>query len=118
VPQRATVLAGVLALIVLALTILAGEGIHELHYADAHPGGYGPAKVIALACGAGAVLALATGITVLTFTPLSGAQLWMLLLLIAGAVALGVWLVMLTTGSSSASGNGFGGNGFGGSGIP
>jgi hypothetical protein len=60
--SRSAVRAAVLVLIVLAFTVFAGEGVHELHYANAHPGAYGPAKIIALACGAGAVLALGAGI--------------------------------------------------------
>ena len=107
-----------LVLIVLALTVFAGEAIHELHYANDHPGAYGPAKVIALACGAGAVLALAGGIALLALTP--GGEVVrriVLLLLVVTAVAVGVWLVTLTTGSSGTSG-GLGGGSLGGGSLP
>jgi hypothetical protein len=110
VMSRSTIRPIVLVLIVLALTVFAGEAVHELHYANDHPGAYGPAKVIALACGAGAVLALAAGIALLLLTPRDGVRLLVLLLLVATAVAVGVWLVTLTTGSSGSAG---GGSGFG-----
>ena len=102
----------------LALTVFAGEGVHELHYADAHPDAYGPAKVIALGCGAGAVLSLAAGIALLALTPSGGrVRPIVLLLLIATAIALGVWLVTLTAGSSGTGGSGFGGGGLPGGGL-
>ncbi|HWK30114.1 MAG TPA: hypothetical protein VNS09_26320 [Solirubrobacter sp.] len=41
---------------------LAGVAVHELQYASGHPFAYGPAKVIALTAGAGAVLAVAVGV--------------------------------------------------------
>ena len=105
--SRSAIRAIVLVLIVLALTVFAGEAIHELHYADVHPGAYGPADVIALACGAGAVLALAAGIALLALTPgATGVRPIVLLLLLATAIALGIWLVTLTAGSSGSSGGG------------
>jgi hypothetical protein len=116
--SRSAIRAIVLVLIVLALTVFAGEAIHELHYANDHPGAYGPAKVIALACGAGAVLALAGGIALLALTP--GGEVVrriVLLLLVVTAVAVGVWLVTLTTGSSGTSG-GLGGGSLGGGSLP
>lgn len=98
-----------LVLIVLALTMFAGEAIHELHYASDHPGAYGPAKVIALACSAGAVLSLAAGIALLAFTPSGeGIRQIVLLLLIAVAIALGIWLVASSAASSGSPGSGFG----------
>jgi hypothetical protein len=102
--SRSTIRASVLVLIVLALTMFAGEGVHELHYANAHPGAYGPADVIALACGAGAVLALAAGIAVLLLTgDDGGGRRIVLVLLIVTAVALGVWLVTLSAASSTSA---------------
>ncbi len=103
-------------LIVLALTIFAGEAVHELHYANAHPGAYGPADVIALACGAGAVLALAAGIALRLLTrDDGGVRRIVLVLLIVTAVALGVWLVTLS--ASAGSGGGLGLPGATGSGL-
>lgn len=106
-----------LVLIVLALTMFAGEAIHELHYASDHPGAYGPAKVIALACGAGAVLSLAAVIALLALTPSGEAvRRTVLVLLIATAIALGIWLVALSAASGSTTGSsefGIGGNYFG-----
>src|SRR5580704_2550951 len=103
--SRSTIRAAVLVLIVLALTVFAGEAVHELHYADVHPGAYGPADVIALACGAGAVLALAGGIALLLLTrDDGGVPRIVLALLIATAVALGAWLVTLTAGADGGSG--------------
>lgn len=104
--SRSTVRAATLVLIVLALTMFVGEAVHELHYADAHPGAYGPANVIALACAAGAVLALASGIALLLLTPSGGVRPLVLTLLIATAVAIGVWLVTLTAVSSGGPAGG------------
>jgi hypothetical protein len=52
----------VLALGVVAAVVFIGVGIHELDYAGAHPFAYGPAKVIAWAAGAGAVLSVAVAV--------------------------------------------------------
>jgi hypothetical protein len=99
--SRSTVRAATLVLIVLALTMFVGEAVHELHYADAHPGAYGSANVIALACAAGAILALAGAIALLLLTPSGGGvRPLVLVLLIATAVAIGVWLVTLPAVSS------------------
>lgn len=57
--QGAAPLGAVVAVAIIAGLILAGVGVHELGYASGHPHAYGPAKVIALAAGAGALLALA-----------------------------------------------------------
>jgi len=54
-----TCLGAVVALAAVAGIALAGVTLHELSYASSHPFAYGPAKVIALAAGAGALLALA-----------------------------------------------------------
>ena len=109
--SRATIRASVFVLIVLALTMFAGEAIRELHYASAHPGAYGPAKVIALACGAGAVLSLAAAIALLALTPSGEAiRRTVLILLVATAIALGIWLVALSAASSGSTG---GSSGFG-----
>lgn len=48
-----------LALAAIAGAVFAGVAIHELNYASANPYSYGPAKVIAWAALAGALLALA-----------------------------------------------------------
>jgi peptidoglycan/LPS O-acetylase OafA/YrhL len=117
--SRSAIRAAVLVLIVLALTMFAGEAIHELHYADVHPSAYGPADVIALACGAGAMLALAAGVALLLLTPRDTEFPRIgLLVLIVAAVALGVWLVTLTAGSSGTGGSGLGGGSLGGLGLP
>jgi len=52
----------VLALSAVVAVTLAGVAVHELQYASGHPFAYGPAKVIALTAGAGAVLAVAVGV--------------------------------------------------------
>jgi hypothetical protein len=52
-------LGSVVALALVALAVSVGVAIHELQYASHHPYAYGPAKVIALAAGAGATLAAA-----------------------------------------------------------
>jgi hypothetical protein len=110
VMSQSTARATTLVLIALALTMFVGEGVRELHYADAHPGAYGSANVIALACGAGAVLALAGGIALLLLTPSgAGVRPLVLVLLIATAVAIGVWLVTLTAVSSGTPTGGSGG---------
>jgi hypothetical protein len=44
------------ALGLVALLVFAGVAIHELQYASDHPFRYGPAKVIASAAGAGALV--------------------------------------------------------------
>jgi len=41
--SRSAIRAIVLVLVTLALTVFAGEAVHELHYATDHPGAYGPA---------------------------------------------------------------------------
>jgi hypothetical protein len=46
------------------------EAIHELNYASAHPYAYGPAKVIALASGAGALLSLTFRLTIFFLLPI------------------------------------------------
>jgi hypothetical protein len=45
----------------VAALVFLGVAIHELNYASGHPYAYGPAKVIAWAAGAGALLSLAVG---------------------------------------------------------
>jgi len=46
----------------IAAAAFAGVAIHELDYASGHPYAYGPAKVIAWAGGAGALLSVAVGL--------------------------------------------------------
>jgi len=61
--MRASVAFGaVVALAAIAGLALAGVAVHEMSYASDHPYQYGPAKVIATAAGAGAVLAIAVGL--------------------------------------------------------
>lgn len=57
--SRAALGGVVIALAVLAGVVFAGVAIYELRYVSDHPFKYGPAKVIAWAAGAGALLALA-----------------------------------------------------------
>ncbi len=47
-----------LALAAVAGLVFAGVAVHELNYASAHPYAYGPAKVIAWAACAGALLSV------------------------------------------------------------
>jgi hypothetical protein len=56
---RASIGAIVIACALIAAVVFAGVGIHELNYASDHPFQFGPAKVIATASGAGALLSLA-----------------------------------------------------------
>jgi hypothetical protein len=49
----------VVALAAVAAVVFAGVAVHELNYAADHPFAYGPAKVIAWASGAGALLSVA-----------------------------------------------------------
>jgi len=51
-----------LALAVVATVVLVGVAVHELQYAADHPHAYGPAKVIAWAAAAGALLSIAVGL--------------------------------------------------------
>ena len=67
---RATIRGFALAIVVLALAVFVIEAIHELNYASGHPYAYGPAKVIAAACGAGAALSVAVGLAILFLMPL------------------------------------------------
>jgi hypothetical protein len=69
VASRATVRGFVLALGCVAFAGFVVEAIHELNYASAHPYAYGPAKVIAVVAGAGAVLSLAFVLTVWVLLP-------------------------------------------------
>lgn len=52
----------VMAIAAIATIAFAGVAIHELDYASGHPYAYGPAKVIAWAGGAGALLSVAVGV--------------------------------------------------------
>lgn len=52
----------VMAIAAIAALVFAGVAIHELDYASGHPYAYGPAKVIAWAGGAGALLSVAVGL--------------------------------------------------------
>lgn len=63
-----SVLAGfAMALASVAFCVFAGVAIHELDYASEHPFRYGPAKVIAAASVAGALVALAVAVLALAF---------------------------------------------------
>lgn len=54
------------ALGAVAFLAFVGVALHELDYASEHPFRYGPAKVIATAAGAGALLSLAVCLLALT----------------------------------------------------
>ena len=56
------------ALAVIALVIFVGVALTEIDYVDDHPYRYGPAKVIAWAAGAGALLSAAVGLLALLLT--------------------------------------------------
>jgi hypothetical protein len=60
----AATLAASFALSIGAMVGFVGVAVHEFGYAGAHPYAYGPAKVIAWAACAGAVLALAVALLV------------------------------------------------------
>jgi hypothetical protein len=51
-----------MAVAAISAIVFAGVAIHELDYAGGHPYAYGPAKVIAWAGGAGALLSVAVGV--------------------------------------------------------
>jgi hypothetical protein len=58
----ASALGVVTALSVIAFVVFAGVAVHELQYASGHPFAYGPAKVIAVAAAAGALLSAAVAV--------------------------------------------------------
>jgi hypothetical protein len=58
----------VIALAVVAAVVFAGVGIHEFGYASDHPYAFGPAKVIAWAAGAGALLSVAVALLAFSLT--------------------------------------------------
>lgn len=60
--SREHTLGAVMALAVVAALAFAGVAVHELTYASGHPHAYGPAKVIATAAGAGALLSIAVAL--------------------------------------------------------
>jgi hypothetical protein len=60
--RTSTVFGAVVALAAICGLALAGVAVHEISYASAHPYRYGPAKVIATAAGAGAVLSMSVGL--------------------------------------------------------
>jgi hypothetical protein len=60
--SRSTLAGAVIALALLAGAVVVGVAVHELAYASEHPFRYGPAKVIAAAAGAGALLSLAVAV--------------------------------------------------------
>ncbi len=64
---RLLTVAGVLA--GLAFVLFVGVAIHEFDYASGHAYAYGPAKVIAWAAIAGAMLAAALGLLILAIVP-------------------------------------------------
>jgi hypothetical protein len=59
--NRSALGGAVIAMSAVAALVFLGVAIHELNYASGHPYAYGPAKVIAWAAGAGALLSLAVG---------------------------------------------------------
>jgi hypothetical protein len=60
--KRETASGAAVALALVAALVFAGVAVNELSYASAHPYAYGPAKVIATAAGAGALLSLAVAL--------------------------------------------------------
>jgi hypothetical protein len=60
--RSSTILGAVIALAVVSALILVGVAVHEINYASSHPYRYGPAKVIAWAAGASAILGAAVGL--------------------------------------------------------
>lgn len=60
--NRSTARGAVIALAALSCLVFVIVAVHELSYASDHPFAYGPAKVIAWAAGAGALLAAAVAV--------------------------------------------------------
>jgi len=58
-PMSQTTRSAIVALAGIAAALFVAVAAHELDYASSHPYAYGPAKVIAVACGAGALLSIA-----------------------------------------------------------
>lgn len=63
--KRDALYGAVITLAALAAVMFVGVAVHELDYASDHPHAYGPAKVIASAAGAGAVLSVAVALLAL-----------------------------------------------------
>lgn len=59
--NNATIRGWVITLAAISAVILVGVAFTEIRYVRDHPYAYGPAKVIAYAAGAGALLAIAVG---------------------------------------------------------
>jgi hypothetical protein len=59
--NRSAVGGAVLVAATVAALVFIGVAVNELNYASDHPYAYGPAKVIAWAAGAGALLSAAVG---------------------------------------------------------
>ena len=57
-----TALGAVVALSVVACVLFTWVAIHEMQYAGDHPFAYGPAKVIATAAAAGALLSISVAV--------------------------------------------------------
>jgi hypothetical protein len=66
--RHSSLCGAVIALAVVAAVVLVGVAVHELNYASGHPYAYGPAKVIAVGGGAGAVLSVAVALLAFAFT--------------------------------------------------
>ena len=62
--MRSVIAGAVATLAVVACAIFVGVAVTELNYVSSHPYAYGPAKVIAWAAGAGALLAGAVALLV------------------------------------------------------
>lgn len=60
--RRGTLSGAVIALALLAAIVFIGVAVNELSYASSHAYAYGPAKVIAWAACAGAVLSVAVSL--------------------------------------------------------
>jgi hypothetical protein len=59
--NRSALGGAVLVAAAIAALVFIGVAVNELNYASGHPYAYGPAKVIAWAAGAGALLSTAVG---------------------------------------------------------
>lgn len=57
-----TLLGAAAAIAAVAFLVFAGAAANEVVYVVDHPHAYGPAKVIAIACGGGALLSAAVGL--------------------------------------------------------
>lgn len=71
---RRSIVAVAVALAVASAAVFAYVGIHELSYAGSHPHAYGPAKVVAAASGAGALLSAAVALVAFAVLSVPGGR--------------------------------------------